>query len=328
MDDIGHLEGDETKLIKYVTFHIAGGRPKARAGQYVRANNLSEIGFRAIALSTSEDPPWQAVTSSGRRRIRGEEVRLINIRACVSERGDIFDGNKADAEIGSTVEERIRFVEKQEAFTLEYQGEPFRAYLTERFKDVYAKTTLKRYYDEFLSRIPSGESRAFGRIRKCFAITYASAAQAIHYGILPWHKEATLKDIAKCMSDAIDQLSASFPSASAVPETDDALVADFKERIKTAKWVRPKTASVEELKGADGIIRSYKRGKIQYLLYGDRLAKWFPETSRRKRLTAALELRRMLMPGRRSDTRTIQVSVAALDRRIPCYRILRKRLTD
>ncbi len=133
---------------------------------------------------------------------------MINVRACVSETGDIFDGSNADARIGSTLEERLRFVEKQETLTLDHQGEAFRAYLAKRCADKQAEETLKKYMDEFLEAASLAEQyRWLGRMRRLFAVVYASAAQAIDYDVLPWTKKATLKAILACMCDAMDQLS-------------------------------------------------------------------------------------------------------------------------
>ena len=132
---------------------------------------------------------------------------MINIRAYVSEKGDIFDGSNVGEQIGAALGDRLRFVEQQETRALEYQGEPFRAYLTRRFSDEKAEATLRSYVDQYLETVPlPAPVRWLGRIRRYFAIVYASAAQAIDYGILPWSKKRTLSDIAKCMADAMDQL--------------------------------------------------------------------------------------------------------------------------
>jgi len=53
-DDTSHLP--QRELAKLVTFRLAGNRPKTRAGQYVIANNLVDLDWRVIPLSTSEDP--------------------------------------------------------------------------------------------------------------------------------------------------------------------------------------------------------------------------------------------------------------------------------
>ena len=145
---MSHL--DRPELAKLVTFRLAGNRPKTKAGQYVSANNLVDLDWHVIALSTSENPIWQQMTKPGRGRVRGEEVRMINVRACVSDQGDIFDGPDADEQVGSTLEERLDFVEKQEKFTQVYQGEAFRTYLAKRFADKRAEATLKSYMDAIL----------------------------------------------------------------------------------------------------------------------------------------------------------------------------------
>src|SRR4029079_8949144 len=103
LDDISYLDGDPTKMAKLITFRLAGNRAKEKAGQYVVAQNLVEAESRVIALSTSEDPLWAHLNRVGRRRIRGEEVRMVNVPACVSDKDDIFDGPKASKAVGKTV---------------------------------------------------------------------------------------------------------------------------------------------------------------------------------------------------------------------------------
>jgi putative DNA primase/helicase len=83
-DEIGYLEGDPKAMIKFMTFRLAGNRGKEKAGQYVMSQNLVEADCRVIALSTSEDPLWEHLDKAGRRRIRGEEVRMINVRGLAS----------------------------------------------------------------------------------------------------------------------------------------------------------------------------------------------------------------------------------------------------
>ena len=107
LDDTSYLP--QPDVAKLVTFRLAGNRPKAKAGQYVFANNLVDVDWRVLLLSTSEEPIWQQMTKPERRRVRGEEVRMINVPACVSDKSDIFDGSNADARVGSTLEERVRF---------------------------------------------------------------------------------------------------------------------------------------------------------------------------------------------------------------------------
>jgi uncharacterized protein (DUF927 family) len=171
LDDISHLEGDQKSIAKLVTFRLAGNRAKERAGQYVVAHNLVEEDSRVITLSTSEDPLWGHLNENGPRRVRGQEVRMIDVPACVSEMQDVFDGEHARSKVGKTVERRRRFVENQERLARQYQGEALRAYLAKRVSDKAARANLKKYMKEFIDNAPLRvQQRWLGRIQRLFAV--------------------------------------------------------------------------------------------------------------------------------------------------------------
>jgi hypothetical protein len=295
--------------------------------------------WRVLPLSTSEEPIGRQMIGRGRGRVRGEEVRMIDVPACVSKNDDIFDGPNADAHIGSTLEKRVRFVESREKMTLDYKGEALRAYLAKRCADERAVETLKKYMDDFLEAASLPEQFSWlGRVRRLFAVVYASAVQAIDYGILPWSKKATLKAILACMRDAMSQLAASFADfpdrGSERPKSDDTLVAEFKRRVEDARFVRLERNSREphsmakRLRKADGFIQTTRPGRIRCLLKSKALATWFPDVTTRKRLSAALRSRGILKTGRRADTNTRQVYIAPLKKRVSCYALLRKRMAE
>ena len=253
-------------MLRTASWYLAGNRPKAKAGQYISANNIVDVDWPVLPLSTSEDPIWRQMIERGRGRVRGEEMRMIDVPACVSENGDIFDGPDADAYVGSTLEERVQFVEMHEKWSLDYQGEALRAYLAKRCADERAVETLKKYMDSFLEAAPlPRQFRWLGRMRRLFAVVYASAAQAIDYGVLPWSKKATRDAIIACMTDAMDQLAANFsdsPDGGAERTNSDAtLVAEFQRRMEDAKLVRLERNSLEphsmakRLRKADGFIQ-------------------------------------------------------------------------
>jgi hypothetical protein len=337
LDDISHLEGDPKSIAKLVTFRLAGNRAKERAGQYVVAHNLVEEDSRVISLSTSEDPLWDHLDENGPRRVRGEEVRMMNVPACFSEMQDVFDGKHARAKVGKTVERRRRFVENQERLARQYQGEALRAYLAERVSDKAARSNLKRYMKDFTDNAPlPDQQRWLGRIQRLFAVVYASAAQAIDYGVLPWGKRSTLSAIRACMLDAMQQLIAN--SGSDVEgdrggvQSDQSILAEFKRRLDDAKFVRlernrrKKRAVLKQLETADGIIRPTNPGKCECLLFARTMKAWYPDASILKRLVRLLRSRQIFKEGRRPDTNTRQVLIAELGTKIPCYGLVRKRL--
>jgi hypothetical protein len=337
LDDISYLEGDPTKMVKLITFRLAGNRAKDKAGQYVVAQNLVEVDSRVIALSTSEDLLWAHLDKAGRRRIRGEEVRMINVRACVSDMEDIFDGPRASEVVGDTVEERRRFVEELERDAGRFQGEAFRAYLTKRAADKGALAALDAYMKDYIADAPlPWQQRWLARIQRLFAAVYASAAQAIDYGILPWNKKATLRAIKACMYDAMKQLimaSGEAPAYDAHSEqSDESLLAEFKQHVEGVTFVNLKPNSPKNgrqqasVRHADGIVRPTKPGKVKRLLFGRTFDAWFPEVAARKRLTKLLRSKGIFSRGRRSDTSTRQVQIAELGGRVPCYVLRRKGL--
>jgi putative DNA primase/helicase len=327
LDDLSHVHGHEgqvAQMVKLVTFLLAGNRPKTRAGQYANANQLVDEDWRVVTISTSEDAFWKDQSGG----IRGEAVPMINIRACVSEAGDIFDSQHATENVGQSLDKRIAFVEQQKALCLELQGTAFRAYLRRRVRDNAAEKALKDYTAEFsaAARLP-GNARALGRIRQNFAVIYASAAQAIDYGILPWQKKATLRDIKACFDDAVAQLSATrSPVTASAKPTEDALVREFKAKLSTAKFIDRKSASAKQLNAAAGIKRTSEQGKVEYLLFASTMKEWFPDVTTRKRVTAALAARGLLKTGRRKDTRTVQTKLAALKRKVACFAIKRSKV--
>jgi hypothetical protein len=337
LDDISHLEGEPQKVAKLMTFRLAGNRTKEKAGQYVLAQNLVEEDYRVIALSTSEDPLWKHLDTHGPRRIRGEEVRMINVRACVSDMQDPFDGEHAREKVGRTVEQRRQFVERQERLARKYQGEAYRTYLAKRAQDRNTKTTLKTYMTDYIANGPlPDEQRWLGRIQRLFAVIYASAAQAIDYGVLPWTKKATLTAIKSCMEDAMEQLIENSAGASdrgsRSRRSDQSLLAEFKQRVHEAKFVRlernrrKSMGLLARLKNADGIIRPTKPQKCECFLFGATMNAWFPEVVERQQLAKLLLSLRIIKKGRRPDTNTKQVMIAELGTKIPCYAVMRKRL--
>jgi hypothetical protein len=262
---------------------------------------------------------------------------MINVRASVSELGDVFDGPKADRRIGKTTEERARKIEKYSELAIKYQGEAYRAYLTKLMADKDAERALRNYMAQYFSAAPVPEQyRWLRRIARYFAALYASAAIAIDYGILPWSKDATLADIRNCMMDAMEQLVASFepaPNDRAVHgKGDDSELKQFKQLFDSAKFVslgrrvKGNEKLTGQLKKADGFRRRDRSGRLSTFLFSKTMKRWYPDENGRKRVTKLLRSRRIFGKGRRPDTSTGERFIAALGGKVPCYSISRHRL--
>ena len=89
LDDIDNIAGDKNKRAEFVTLttlRLSKNRPKLRAGHYVQAHGVNSD-HRGIVISSGEDVLIEA------RQVRGQDVRMIHIPACVSNLDDIFDSS-------------------------------------------------------------------------------------------------------------------------------------------------------------------------------------------------------------------------------------------
>jgi hypothetical protein len=185
---------------------------------------------------------------------------------------------------------------------------------------------------ENLCPLPSQQAW-LGRVRKIFAVVYASAAQAIDYGILPWTKDTTLNSIKKCMDDAMQNLVSRERKREFCGEleskSDHSLLSDFQDKVNNGSFVHLVQVrqngrnALKELRNADGIVRRRRRGRVQYLLFSKVLKQWYPDFNARRRLVSLTRSHGIFRNGRRPDTTTRQIFLAEFRQKVPCYVLLR-----
>jgi putative DNA primase/helicase len=325
LDETGVIEGDEKRTADFLrlsAYRLAKNRQKHRAGEYARRHTV-DSDLRNIVLSTGED-----VLQVG-RRLSGQDVRLIQIPACVSDSDDIFDPENASEIVGKTTDQRERFVNTREAATYKFQGVALIEFLSWLIDDNYADRDLKRAVEEFIAKapIPQSQSRkAFARMRRRVAAVYAAMALAIDYGILPFSKEETLRDLRICMKDAINLLIENEGTGSAAPSlSDDALIAQFRERLIGAKFIKGgayakrKNLTAEQIEAADGFINFSQPGEYRVMVQTRCLRHWHSDEPFRNRLITLLRDQGMIFAGRQSDTCARQVSLKPHSHKISVY---------
>jgi hypothetical protein len=203
--------------------------------------------------------------------------------------------------------------------------------------DDEADETLKSYLEEFIKNTPLPDSRrVFARLRREFAAIYAGSALAIDYKILPFDNGATLRDIKKCMNDAINLLIKNEAKAadSVTPQlSGDHLVADFRRQLLKAKFIkagryakRLTPLTIQEIETADGFIKCNEPNKFRTMLPTIRMEDWYPDKPTRDRLVALLRKRKIFGPGRQPDTSVRQTMISPYPTRIPYYRVSLKAL--
>ena len=312
LDETGLVAGDSKAVAKFVqltTFRLSNNGLKIRAGHYTR-RHVVDSGTRNIVVSSGED----VLPVGG--QIRGQDVRLIQIPACVSSFGDIFDANHATAKVGNSVEQRESFVIRLEAATRQFQGIAHLEFVRLLVDDSDADRKLKAAVDEFIKRAPVPQSRrVFARLRRRFAAVYAGMTLAIDYNILPFSKEATLRDLRKCMKDAIDLLVENETRrTAALCLSDDELIKKFRGHLIGAKFVKAGTyakrtisLTTERIDSADGFINYAKPGKRRIMLRTRRLRAWYTDEAARNRLVNLLRRHGIFGAGRQADACSYQV---------------------
>ena len=326
LDETGVIEGDEKKTADFLrlsAYRLAKNRQKHRAGNYARSHTV-DSDLRNIVLSTGED-----VLQTG-RRLRGQDVRLTQILACVSERDDIFDAKKAPEFVGKTTGQREEFVHKLEKATHTFQGFALLEFLLRLVNDNNADQKLNAAVEEFISKapIPQSQSRkAFARIRRRIATVYAGMVLAIEYEILPFSREATLRDLRTCMNDAINLLIENEASGSAaLGRSDDDLISEFRKHVIDADFIkagayakRKKSLTTERIESADGFINFVQPNRYRLMLRTRRMLTWYPDEANRNRLVKLLRSCRIFLAGRQADTCSRQVKFKPYRNKISAY---------
>ena len=333
LDETDAIEGSEKTKAEYVKLNIfkfSKNQQRLRAGHYARAHSV-QSDTRNIVISSGEDILIEP------RRVRGQDVRMIHIPAGISDFEDIFDADDASDKIGKTVQQRETSVSELESRTREFQGCAQSIFLRKIVNDDNADKKLTHYTIEFIENAPLLQSRrVFARLRRRFAVVYAGTALAIEYEILPFDKKATLRDIRKCMNDAIDLLienEARGPDAGSLRLSDDQLVSNFRQQLVETKFIkagryanRVKRLTVQEIKSADGFIMYDEPGKFRMMIPTPRIKTWYRDTPTRNRLVGLLRERKIFGAGRQADTSARQIKINPYPTKMPCYRVSLKML--
>jgi uncharacterized protein (DUF927 family) len=182
---------------KTLAFMIARNRPRRLSKRHERANALRDREWRIIAQASSEAALSQVAIDAGGRRLGGEEVRFIDVRASEPGSLGIFDGRVTAHPEKTDRETTKELIEKMKIDAEANQGFAFHEFLGNYFSDAEALSKVRTHKDQFESKVSVPSSNAALRIRSNFALIWAAAAMAIDYAVLPWKKPPTFRGCRK-----------------------------------------------------------------------------------------------------------------------------------
>jgi uncharacterized protein (DUF927 family) len=300
---------------RMLAFMVARNRPRTLSKAYEKRNGLRKREYRIILLSSSERALGYIAREAGRKRLGGEEVRLIDVPASDANSHGIFDGTTSKRRASEVTK---KWIERIKHGAHRFQGHAIRALLGAYMQDPDGLQNLKRYMVEFEERfaLPDG-TNAYLRIRTDFALIYAVALLAIDYEILPWKKGATYKAIAKCLRAALAALEPVQPvTNSIVLDTGQAKML-LTKHLGGAKLVKVKpTAKVpepeaEKRRSAEGFVIG-----SEVFVRPECVKRWLPNIQDRKNLRA-----HKLIRTERDDVDTVLKKIGGLPGRHRYYAI-------
>jgi putative DNA primase/helicase len=196
IDELGNAKGDPAQQVRQMretAYMLASGRGRTRSKVYGIQRSVSDASWRVLFLSSGEKAIVDLASEAALQRMKGEEVRLIDVPAIVGQDLGIYerlpDGFTSPAAVSEAIEAACR----------DHHGVALRRFVqqvAERADTM--EGDIEALVDRFMdrARVPSGGwERRFARP---FSLCYAGARLAVTWGILPWSPSDCGRAIKKC----------------------------------------------------------------------------------------------------------------------------------
>ena len=316
LDEVSHMDADAAgtaRKIRQTTFKLAGGRGKKRSIIYGRKQRVNALSWRLLYISNGEKAMFELASEAAVRRLKGEQVRLIDIPADENRPLGIYETLPPSCPDPGTLSDQL------EGACQHNYGTPFRDFIeklvvTDKGKiEVY----LRQRMDHFLSKAGAPANGWDRRFAVRFALAFAAGSLAAKFGILPWSPNTIGTAIKACYQDACAR----------IPDTPD-LLADGLRRLRqqlsnganildlarsghNISWTPKKAQSAQGFRSADG---------THYLVSPGEFERWFES-----RLQADVVLKELDRGGWRMKSGdghpTIQVQIRGVEGRRRYYGI-------
>lgn len=204
LDELATLDRDPKiahQKASALTYLISSGKGKSRSKKY----ECNQKKWRNTLLSTSELSLAEHAMKAGRNRMKGEEVRMIDVPADANEGNGIFET------IPPEMKDTSSYAKYLDEVTQQYYGTPIRAFLGNLVDDINAEGTEKSLSDRIKDymrffngelKINAGEGTT-NRFGDRFALAYAALCLAVEYKVLPFNKKQIYNRISRCYKAAI-----------------------------------------------------------------------------------------------------------------------------
>jgi putative DNA primase/helicase len=185
LDEMAQLDDDVFKAAskaRKASFKLASGMGRLRSVHFGKKGNLCS--WRILMLSSGETSVSDIAKAAGRRRLQGDQVRLIDVPALASTKFGVFDrvpkGVRSSKELAEGIERACET----------HFGVASRAFVTKLAEDLdtwIRKVEKWKAKFEKLARVPDhGWERRFA---SRFGLAYAAARCARDMKLVPWSRD-------------------------------------------------------------------------------------------------------------------------------------------
>jgi putative DNA primase/helicase len=304
------------KELRDAAFKLAGGTGRIRSALYGAKTGKQPITWRLFFISTGETSLNEVARIDSMNRLRGEQVRAIDLPAEVHDKFGIFESLPAEYNTDSR-----KLAEDIEAACRQNYGMALREFVKCVARDsATISSDIEALMQMFFTGARVPEKGWEHRFAKRFALAYAAAKLAIKYNIVPWDAKMVARAIKACYLAA----------RAAVPDADqwrtDGLarlraqlrreesILDLKRSGHKVYWTR------EQAQAAQVFRRSGPEG-VHFLVKTATFQSWFNSPLEASIVLDELVRRGCLIKSGR-NSRAIQVEIFGVEGKVSYYAIL------
>lgn len=261
LDELAQTSFDEREIaqrVKRLAFMIEGESGKGRSLVYTGGKDA--VTWRALVLSTGELGIAELAKQALAKRLKGEEVRAIDVPIEADPKLGIFHS------LPEGYRHSGKLVDELEAHCRRYFGRPARAFAEGFAADREALIEQARHRMSWFKRklrVPvEGWERRFA---ERFALAYAAARLAADLEILPWTQDQTFQAINTCYKAARGAIQDEGAMLREVLARVQASLA-AERRLIDLRSDTAKSPSPKELRQARGFIKEGADGGVFYAL--------------------------------------------------------------
>ncbi|WP_374631140.1 DUF927 domain-containing protein [Ferrovibrio sp.] len=320
LDEMGHLAGEDEKLAATqaakVSYRLAGGKGRLRSALYDPAGHMHQ--WNLLFLSSGEMSLAGLHRDAARKRYGGDELRLIDVPAALSEVNGIFD-QLADQDESAELVRSIRIG------STENYGHAARQFLTSYMSEFdRADEKVNKWIAAFYRHVEVQPGGPTGRLAHRFALAYAAARLARFYGVVPWSKERILQAISLCYSGALNTIP---DRAALLSKTIESVRKKLQKSRHVLDMREGRRYDEEEMDAAGAYLRGDSDEGDFYAVKPEALAGWLESGVTLHALGQELLARNALLVQAR-NLPTKQVKIKGVDKKASYYCVRKSFVID